>query len=648
MADVAVGQQTEASNAAAATTLVINITPAAAGSSLHLPITCGGGFTVSSVASSPSLTWTQRNAVDDGNQALCDWTADGVTAAAHTITITFSGSAPYRGAFAKEIVNTSGYDAAASAAHAAAVTASPGTGADGITTGNTSALSAQPALISAATIPTNTVALATAGTGFTSDGVGWSFGGNTGTSESKRVTATTALAATFTAPSNVPFDSVASVFLELTGGGAATATTFTGPSTGVDDVQSTDFTVGANGTITGTVTCTFTNSLSGTWSFATRDISSGTPTQTVKYTPSVPGTHVLGVTDNGGLTDATSINYVVASVSRPSSVTPNTWTDEAGGALVVADINDNSDSTGAKDPAGASYPVLAFTMDTPMAASVSQTCYFRGNNVAAGKQARQVLFANDGTTVVATGAWKTMTGSLATYSDSLTPTATAYKGEIQTQAVPGLMTYSTTFSGTENPISESGVWTNGGSVGLDWKNVQTNGSIAHASATSPTYDDCCAHLSGFDPVSHYAQATIYKAGGYAPTDNHEVELLVAATITANSIYLYEFLWSVAGAVQFVRWDGGMGTIDTGAVTVRGLDTGIGSPADGDVIKLTFGISGGNPIMDLYVNGVLKKEMTDTTAGKLSSGGQPGMSFFVRSGDTTLTSYGFTDFSASDI
>ena len=218
------------------------------------------------------------------------------------------------------------------------------------------------------------------------------------------------------------------------GGSPATETTFTGPSTGVDGVQSTDFTVGANGTITGTVTCTFTNSLSGTWSFATRDISSGTPTQTVKYTPSVAGTHVLGVTDNGGLTDATSINYVVASVSRPSAVTPNTWTDEAGGSLVVADINDASDSTGAKDPAGASYPVLAFTMDTPMAASVSQTCYFRGNNVAAGKQARQVLFANDGTTVVATGAWKTMTGSLATYSDVLTPTATAYKGEIQTQA----------------------------------------------------------------------------------------------------------------------------------------------------------------------------------------------------------------------
>ena len=125
---------------------------------------------------------------------------------------------------------------------------------------------------------------------------------------------------------------------------------------------------------------------------------------------------------------------VATITSRPSAITAGTWTDEAGGALVAADVNDNSDATGAKDPAGASYPVLAFTMDTPMAASVSQTFYFRGRDIAAGKQVRQVIYAADGTTVVATGAWHTMTGTLATYSDVLTPTATAYKGEIQTQA----------------------------------------------------------------------------------------------------------------------------------------------------------------------------------------------------------------------
>ena len=41
------------------------------------------------------------------------------------------------------------------------------------------------------------------------------------------------------------------------------------------------------------------------------------------------------------------------------------------------------------------------------------------------------------TNLVRPGDWNsahTMTGTLATYSDVLTPTATAYKGEIQTQA----------------------------------------------------------------------------------------------------------------------------------------------------------------------------------------------------------------------
>lgn len=119
--------------------------------------------------------------------------------------------------------------------------------------------------------------------------------------------------------------------------------------------------------------------------------------------------------------------------SRPSAITAGTWTDEAGGVLTAADVNDNSDATGARDVAGASYDPLPFTADTPLTAA-SQTFYFRGRDIAAGKQVRQVIYAADGTTVVATGAWHTMTGTLATYSDVLTPTATAYKGEIQTQA----------------------------------------------------------------------------------------------------------------------------------------------------------------------------------------------------------------------
>lgn len=179
-------------------------------------------------------------------------------------------------------------------------------------------------------------------------------------------------------------------------------------------------------------------------SFSSASFDSTAPTDLVRFKnysavsfiEKVTGTSQTQAHTGGSGSSAISMAFTLPaalSTSRPSAITAGSWTDEAGGTLTVTDVNDDSDSTGAMDPAGASYPVLAFTMDTPMAA-VSQTVYFRGRDIVAGKQARQVLFANDGTTVVATGAWHTMTGSLATYSDVLTPTATAYKGEIQTQS----------------------------------------------------------------------------------------------------------------------------------------------------------------------------------------------------------------------
>ena len=39
-------------------------------------------------------------------------------------------------------------------------------------------------------------------------------------------------------------------------------------------------------------------------------------------------------------------------------------------------------------------------------------------------------------------------------------------------------TYSTNFPSTENPISESGRWINGGSTGLKWANVRTTPGLA--------------------------------------------------------------------------------------------------------------------------------------------------------------------------
>lgn len=93
-------------------------------------------------------------------------------------------------------------------------------------------------------------------------------------------------------------------------GAAATAVTLTGPSGGVVSVASTNFTVGANGTITGTVTVTPSDGGGGgTFSPTSVAISSGTPTATFTYTPASTGVKTISCSDDGGLTDPSSISY---------------------------------------------------------------------------------------------------------------------------------------------------------------------------------------------------------------------------------------------------------------------------------------------------------------------------------------------------
>lgn len=98
----------------------------------------------------------------------------------------------------------------------------------------------------------------------------------------------------------------------LSGGSAATAVTLTGPSSGTVGVASTNFTVGANGTITGTLTVTPSDGGDGgTFSPTSVAISSGTPTATFTYTPANVGapTATVSVTNDGGLTNPAGIDY---------------------------------------------------------------------------------------------------------------------------------------------------------------------------------------------------------------------------------------------------------------------------------------------------------------------------------------------------
>jgi hypothetical protein len=91
----------------------------------------------------------------------------------------------------------------------------------------------------------------------------------------------------------------------------ASSYTFTGPTTGLVNVASTNFTLTPNGTFTGTITPATDGAGSFTPSSLTWTAESGGKTCT--YTPtSISGSpHTLSVTDDGGLTDPANIDYTV-------------------------------------------------------------------------------------------------------------------------------------------------------------------------------------------------------------------------------------------------------------------------------------------------------------------------------------------------
>ena len=197
------------------------------------------------------------------------------------------------------------------------------------------------------------------------------------------------------------------------------------------------------------------------------------------------------------------------------------------------------------------------------------------------------------------------------------------------------MYYSTSFSGTENPISESGNWINGLVVGLDWQDVQKTPGLAFGDAATPSgYSDPTAIVAGAWGPNHYVETVIYNniSGG----DVGEFEIRLRTTITAHSITGYELLWDSSGTFQLVRWNG---PVEDFTLLSGTLHSAFGSPVTGDVFK---GDVGSDNQIRIYKNGVLKytgdADSTYTT-------GSPGIGFFRRSG--AMSDFGFSSFLASD-
>jgi len=199
--------------------------------------------------------------------------------------------------------------------------------------------------------------------------------------------------------------------------------------------------------------------------------------------------------------------------------------------------------------------------------------------------------------------------------------------------------YTTSFTQTENPISEGSRWINGKTVGLDWSNVAVSSGVAYGTQRGiDGYNDSLAVLSGTWGPDQTAEATVHSINQVGGNTFQEVELLLRFAISAHSARGYEINFRAVNTSeaysQIVRWNGSLGNftlIDSRGGTAYGIK-------EGDVVKATIV---GNKITT-YINGVAKFSVTDSTF----SNGAPGMGFYLQ-GSGVTSNYGFTKFTASD-
>jgi hypothetical protein len=215
--------------------------------------------------------------------------------------------------------------------------------------------------------------------------------------------------------------------------------------------------------------------------------------------------------------------------------------------------------------------------------------------------------------------------------------------------------FSTVFPVQENPISQGGIWMNGLADGLDWNNVRTtaNGAVG-ASDTfylSARYADDVAHIKSSYrafTAAQWAQATVYKAGGYSGGGgSHELELLLRWDITAHNARGYECsigINSVGDTYAFiVRWEGAAASYTALIDPYHGVGSWTNAPtplADGDVMYAEISAGG---VMKLKQNGITLFSYTDSTW----SSGQPGLGFWPVDGATAISA-GWKNFSAGNL
>lgn len=210
--------------------------------------------------------------------------------------------------------------------------------------------------------------------------------------------------------------------------------------------------------------------------------------------------------------------------------------------------------------------------------------------------------------------------------------------------------YVTAFPATENPLSESGRWTNGAALGVDWNNCRsTPGKVVGTQGGATTFDDSIAVLSGVPSWNavQVVRATLALTNLVASGDtsfvDEEVELLLRFTLSAHSATGYECTFSVDPNnpyVQVNRWNGAVNSFTQIASVALPQNGSVSSLSNGDKIKA--GIAGKH--ISLYVNDVLVLEVDDATYAT----GNPGIGFYYTNPTPAHGTYAASDFGFSAV
>lgn len=234
------------------------------------------------------------------------------------------------------------------------------------------------------------------------------------------------------------------------------------------------------------------------------------------------------------------------------------------------------------------------------------------------------------------------------------------RGAIGGQSTVG--TYSLDFTAlgaNEDPLRQGGTWVNNtqGATGHAAMNTQTSMRVAlsadsstriccDTSAAIVNYEDSFAYVPGYTGFQRVT-ATVYKESGYAPTNNHEMEIFLGAVVYGNdNKRAIEVLVSIAGTFVLVLHDGP----PNGFLVISSSSVSSGVPANGDVIVSELDRVA--KTIKVWSNGTLRcstqwvtthDEIDATVQSKLNSlGDGAGLAGLRRAGDTTAAKFGWRD------